>query len=174
MPGSIPKVSGVLKDALSDNGTDGKTLHWSRLSPREGANRSAARGGGGRSQPLATPRPPPDPRVGAQHRPMPPSGVRADAVHPPPPCAAAAQCRPLAAPLRPPIGLGLRAFQTWRSASGGRGRLAPGAPRTRPARGWMSALTASTRCWPCTRPACLPSPTPTRPASTTWPSTRAS
>ncbi|GAB5567183.1 U7 snRNA-associated Sm-like protein LSm11 isoform X1 [Prionailurus iriomotensis] len=38
----------------------------------------------------------------------------------------------------------------------------------------MSALTASTRCWPCTRPACRPYPTQTRPASTTWPSTRAS
>lgn len=81
--------------------------------------------------------------------------------------AAAAQCRPLSAPLLLPIGLGLRAFQTWRSGSWGRGRLALGAPRARPARGWMSTLTASTRCWPCTRPACLPSPTPTRPASTT-------
>ena len=88
--------------------------------------------------------------------------------------AAAAQWRPLAAPRLLPIGLGLRAFQTWRSGSGGRGRLALGAPRGRPARGWMSALTASTRCWPCMRPACLPFPTPTRPASTTWPSMRAS
>ena len=100
-----------------------------------------------------------------------PSGGRAGAVQPQ---AAAAQCRPLAAPLLLPIGLGLRAFQTWRSGSGGRGPLAPGAPRARPARGWMSALTASTLCWLCTRPACRPSRTPTRPASTTWPSTRAS
>lgn len=100
-----------------------------------------------------------------------PSGGRAGAVRP---RFAAAQCRPLAAPLLLPIGLGLRAFQTWRSGSRGRGRLAPAARHARPARGWTSVLTASTRCWPCTRRACLPSPTPTRPASTTWPSTRAS
>ncbi|XP_044892239.1 U7 snRNA-associated Sm-like protein LSm11 isoform X2 [Felis catus] len=104
--------------------------------------------------------------LGADSGQMLPPGGRAGAVQPQ---AAAAQCRPLAAPLLLPIGLGLRAFQTWRSGSGGRGRLAPGAPRARPARGWMSALTASTRCWPCTRPACRPYPTQTRPASTTWP-----
>ncbi|KAK1343512.1 hypothetical protein QTO34_016292 [Cnephaeus nilssonii] len=50
----------------------------------------------------------------------------------------------------------------------------PAAPGARPARAWMSSLTASTRCWPCTRRACPPSPTPTRPASTTWPPTRPS
>lgn len=128
-------------------------------------------GAGLRRGPVHRSRAPRTPREGPERgQVLPPSG-RARAGRP---RAAAAQCRPLAAPLLLPIGLGLRAFQTWRSGSGGRGRLAPGAPGARPARGWTSARTASIRCWPCTRPECLPSLTPTPPASTTWRRTRAS